>query len=320
MMFALAMFVLGVGLSAFFSGSETGFYRVSRMRLVLDALGGDWIARGLFWLTEHPSLFVATTLLGNNLAHHLVSSAMVLAAQSLSAGHLGEVALTLALTPVLFIYGELMPKNLFLHSPNRLLRRAAPPLFGFSVLFFPISAVLWGLNRLLTRWASRSDEPVRLALARRELQRMLEEGHEIGLLRPAQQRLARGIFEVAGRPVIEFAVPPAELPRARGDMTRQEILGLCRRYQIGAVCVEDSGPERRLIGYYRAVDLALDTGDLPTPPRRLLHFRPDDTHLNVVIHMQAAKDKLALVVDAAGRPLGAVHLDRLREPLFRGAR
>ena len=59
------LFFGGLLLSAFFSGSETGFYRVPRVRLLIDALGGDKKARGLLWMTNHPWLFVATTLVGN---------------------------------------------------------------------------------------------------------------------------------------------------------------------------------------------------------------------------------------------------------------
>ena len=58
-------------LSAFFSGSETGLYRVSRTRLVLDGLAGSRAARGIVWLLNHPSIFVATTLVGNNLANYV---------------------------------------------------------------------------------------------------------------------------------------------------------------------------------------------------------------------------------------------------------
>lgn len=124
---ALALAILGLALSALFSGTETGFYRAGRMRLVLDAWGGDWIARVLLWLTNRPFIYVATVLAGNNLANYLVSMSIVLAAASLFSGpsELAEFAMPLVLTPVLFVYGELLPKNLFLHAPNRLLRRGA---------------------------------------------------------------------------------------------------------------------------------------------------------------------------------------------------
>ncbi len=59
---ALFTAVVGLLLSAFFSGTETGFYRIARMRLTLDAIGRDQTARRLLWLVNHPSIFVATTL------------------------------------------------------------------------------------------------------------------------------------------------------------------------------------------------------------------------------------------------------------------
>ena len=47
MMLAVLLFIIGLSLSAFFSGSETGFYRVTRWRLVLESREGDAVARGL---------------------------------------------------------------------------------------------------------------------------------------------------------------------------------------------------------------------------------------------------------------------------------
>jgi Mg2+/Co2+ transporter CorB len=119
------MLLIGVLLSAFFSGSETGFYRVNRVRLVLDSRGGDLIARGLLYLTNNPSLFVATTLIGNNLANYVTSLAIVLITQEFFApeAHVAELVAPIALSPLLFVYGELLPKRLYYHAPYRLLRR-----------------------------------------------------------------------------------------------------------------------------------------------------------------------------------------------------
>ena len=77
MMLAVGVFLVGLMLSAFFSGSETGLYRVSRTRLVLDGLSGSFAGRGLVWMINHPAIFVATTLVGNNLANYLTSLAIV---------------------------------------------------------------------------------------------------------------------------------------------------------------------------------------------------------------------------------------------------
>ena len=79
MIIAALLFLVGLFLSAFFSGTETGLYRVSRTRLVLDGLSGSRAARGIVWLLNHPAIFVATALVGNNLANYLTSLAVVMA-------------------------------------------------------------------------------------------------------------------------------------------------------------------------------------------------------------------------------------------------
>ncbi|NQT12842.1 MAG: DUF21 domain-containing protein, partial [Planctomycetes bacterium] len=277
---ALTLAAVGLFLSAFFSGSETGFYRATRMRLVLDALGGDLVARGLVWLTNHPSMFVATTLVGNNLANYLTSLSIVMAVQATlggaghSAAHGGapqllaaELIAPLLLAPLLFVYGELLPKHLFLNAPNRLLRAGGPLFLLFVPLFFPISALLWGLNRLLAHFVAEPPEQVRLTLARRELKRVLEEGHEAGILHPSQVELARGIFAVANQPVTRYVTPLSEVGRARSDMSKEEVRRLARRLGLADVPVEDSGPEPRLIGYVRVIDLSLDPSGKLGPVR-----------------------------------------------------
>ncbi len=320
--FALGLAAVGLFLSAFFSGSETGFYRATRLRLVLDALGGDPIARGLVWLTNLPMLFVATVLVGNNAANYVTSLAIVIGAQALlpSGGHMAEMIAPLVLAPFLFVYGELLPKSLFLQAPNRLLRRVGPLLLVFVVLLYPVSVLLWGLNRLLARILGESPEPIRLTLARRELRRVLEEGHEVGILHPAQRALAQGIFAVASRSVAGFAVPLVQVPRARSDMTKEDVLRLARRYRIAVVPVESPQPDAGLVGYVRVIDLSLGASDDLGRLHTLLEIPESTTHLAALMQMQSANESLALVVDSHGRSIGVVTADGLREPLLRGSR
>ena len=67
---ALALFIACLRLSAFFSGVETGFYRVSYLRVSIDAQSGDPIARRILWFCQNPSDFVITALIGNNVAQY----------------------------------------------------------------------------------------------------------------------------------------------------------------------------------------------------------------------------------------------------------
>lgn len=331
---ALALAVVGLLLSAFFSGSETGLYRATRLRLVLDALGGSLNARGLLWLVNRPSLFVATTLLGNNLANYMITLATVMVADNLGAtrSRLFQIGMPLLMAPVLFIYGELLPKNLFLQAPNRLLRRVGPFLLGFTVLLAPLSGLLWAVDQFLQRLLRQSPDQIRATLARRELRRILEEGHEAGILRPVQRTLARGIFAIANQPVGRFATPLDRVPRAKASMNRQEILEMAQRYRLALVPVEapvsDDGPragaaapsgavwQRPLAGYVRVIDLALHPSPDVPPLAPLLRIGESSTLLAALTSLQTANEELASVVDGQGRALGIVSAEQLRERLL----
>jgi CBS domain containing-hemolysin-like protein len=234
--------------------------------------------------------------------------------------HTAELITPLVLAPVVLIYGELLPKSLFLQAPNRLLRRGGPLMLACVVLFFPVSAVLWWLNRLLARVVGKGSEPIRSRLARRELERVLEEGHEAGILYPAQRSLAQGIFAVANQPVSRFVAPLDRVPRARADMIKQDVLRLAQRYRIAVVPVEPPGAKGQLIGYLRVVDLRLSTTGELGPLRPLMEIPETASHLAALVQLQTAKEGLARVVDAAGQTVGIVTADRLREPLLPGGR
>src|SRR5690606_8956761 len=129
----LVVMMLGIGLrlSFFFSGSETGFYRMSLPRVSIDAQAGDPVAARLLWYSRHPARFVATTLVGNNLANYLVTFAISMGVMAI----FGEVTVTidvvstLLLAPAVFLFGELLPKNVYYRAPLHLLRRNSR-LFG----------------------------------------------------------------------------------------------------------------------------------------------------------------------------------------------
>ena len=146
-------------------------------------------------------MFVATTLVGNNLANYATSLAVVMGTERLvpGGGMLATIIAPIVISPVVFVLGELLPKNLFFEAPNRLLKRFAPPLLICTCLFAPITLLLWLFSRLLQMVTNTSPQDIRLTLARRELAELLTEGHEAGILQPAQQSLAQALLFVAGQ-------------------------------------------------------------------------------------------------------------------------
>lgn len=320
MIFPFVFGAIGLALSAFFSGSETGLYRASRIRLRVEAAAGDPLARVLLWLVHRPGLFVATALVGNNLANNMVSLAVVLFSQTAfpQPGHLAELLLTALLAPAIFVYGELLPKYLFLRAPNRLLRRGGFLFFLFTLLFLPVSIFVWGINFLANRLLGRPAQPVRFRLARRELRRILEDAHEVGVLQPIQRRLAEAVFSLAEQPVAQFALPLDNFLRVRSDRDKKELLQLAFDNQWSEILVEDASSEGQFLGYVELWELALRKEDALRPIHRLQSIPSEEKYLAALIQMERQKMRLAALVDRQGNTLGLLSLEHLRDRLFSG--
>jgi CBS domain containing-hemolysin-like protein len=318
MMLALGLFVVALACSAFFSGAETGFYRMTRLRLVMEAKAGDRVARIMLWLANQPALFVATTLVGNNLVNYLASLAAVMLAHGLfpAGGTTAEMLVALAAAPVLFTCGELLPKNLFFLAPNRLMRRCAPALVACTVLFSPLTVLLWLFSGVIKLFARQSGAELRLSLARRELNQMLAEGHESGLLRPVQRKLAQTMLSVAPQPIRNFAAPAGRVVRVTTTMTKSDMLRIAQRHRRHLLPIEDPQDKRRLVGFVRTIDLLLDDSAEPPAPEPLVELADGESFLSALGKLIAARDALGHVVNAAGKTVGFVTGRELRAVLL----
>jgi len=317
MTFALVLFGIGMALSAFFSGSETGFYRLNRARLLIQALEGDRVSRGLLWAVYHPSLFVATTLVGNNVANYVTSAAIVMAAAAwLPHWPLAELIAPMLFAPVIFVYGELLPKQLFLAAPNRLLRRCAPALGVAAIVFAPVSAVLWVFSKLLETIGQKSPEELQMVLARRELSEMLDEGEAVGLLGPTQQSLAQATLALGAKPIGNFTAPLSQFPRITSRHTPAKVVQLAKRQRRSLFPVEQTNRGKRdITGYVRAADCLLALNDV-LPIRSLLSINEKQTYLATITQMLAADQPIARVVDNKGKTVGFVTLVNLQDALL----
>jgi CBS domain containing-hemolysin-like protein len=226
-----------------------------------------------------------------------------------------ELVGPIVFAPVVFVYGELLPKNLFFLAPNRLLRRFGPLFLLFVLLFGPVAGMLWALGRLLQKVLGEAPEKVRLTLARKELEDVLQQGHDAGILKPAQHRLAQSLFAVANRPVTDFAMPLARVVTARRGDGKKEVLRLARRYRQPALPVIDP-QSRELVGYVRMIDLCLSGSETLSELRPLMTIAASETHVGALLSLQTRRESLAKVVDAQGKVQGLVYAQNLNEPLF----
>lgn len=317
--FSFLLLVIGIFLSAFFSGSETGFYRASRVRVVIAGLDGDRVSQYLIKLINNPTLFVATTLIGNNVANYLTSLAIVLLTRQATDSSAAEMLAPIMMAPLLFVYGELLPKNLFYQAPNFLLRLAAPLFLLFTCIFAPVAAVLWGMGRLLEQLLGQSPEKVRLTLARNELQQVLEDGLEAGILHPTQRHLGQNFFLVAAKPIGEFVTPIGRVQAIRIESTKEAALKFARQKRIAEIPVF-SRAKSNVIGFVRTVDLMVnhDVKRCEEIVRPLRDVAWSELFGETILQMQSSRENIVRVVGPRGKPIGLIGMDQLTDPLLKG--
>ncbi len=320
MILSIVVFFVGLVLSAFFSGSETGFYRVPRLRLVIDGVAGDRISQAMLWASNNPAIFVATALVGNNVANYLTSLAVVRIAGQLfpTGGLTAELLLTLAITPVVFIIGELMPKKAFLDAPYRLLRLCTPLLGFFGVLFAPISCMLWLASRLLSWMAGTSIEPLRMILRRNELEGMFEEGQAVGILSPAQRDLAQATFTLGGRSVRNYMIPLARQVHLTAKSDREAVLRLARRSKQDALPIKPESQKESSVRILRASRCLTHDTKEPLPYEMIPSYPATAHFLKVITELESNAQPLAALLGASGQVIGYVRLERLQMALLDG--
>lgn len=311
-------FLGGLALNMLCSGCETGFFRVTRVRLVVESLSGSWIARGLLYLVNNPSLYVATSLLGNNCAQYLISFSLLLATQQWFGGASEQVELVapLFVTPLLFVYGDLLPKSLFYHAPNRMLSIFGWPFLLLTVLSAPVLVVLWGIFQVLQRVLGDSPVRTRLSLAKKELQDVLEQGQEAGILQPSQRLLAQNLFAIAAQPISQHCLPVTRTAYVRLGQTREDALYAARRHQSPTIIVLDAA-KRRPAGYVHAADLYLHDQERVTRTLPMPSIAPNRSVLDTIIQMQSERAEMACVEDGQQGVIGFVQLAGLLKPLLK---
>ena len=319
MLFATLLFILGVALSAFFSGSETGFYRVPRVRLVIDGVAGSRIAQGLLWASNNPTAFVATTLVGNNLANYLTSLAVVIAAGYWmpGGGLAAELIPPLLFAPFVFVYGELLPKQAFLDAPYRLMKVAAPAFAVAAIVLLPISGVLWIASRMISWLSGVSKEPLRMTLRRRELSDVLSEGQEVGLLAPAQRDLALATFSLGGKPIKDYMIPLGRYPRLPAKINQEAVLATARKRKVDALPISLDNGKIKSFGCLRASRCALLVPGDPLPIEPLPIFAEGTPFLEVITQLESSAQPLAAICGSNNRVLGFVRLARLQQALWK---
>lgn len=324
----LTLLLLLLVLSAAFSGSETGVYSLSRMRLEAEASSGRKTARLLRALVRQDTTLLVTLLVGNNLMLELATQLVQgrLDAIDLLPDGARELAITLFLTPLVFVFGELLPKDLFRRRPHQLLAFLLPLLLASRVLLLPLVVPLVLLSRVLERVFRLRETELQRALRREEVLDVLALGSREGALPAQAAELARNVLVLRQTPVARVLVPWKRVETVSLDDAPAALYESVRRARFTRLPALAAGAEGVLEvrGYLHQLDVLSAGESGQGPPEagaspiasardpgaqlRPLPMLPPDLPVERALKRMRTSGQRVAVVGSPEKPLGLVSL------------
>ena len=313
MMITVGFFVL---LTGFFSGSETALMSLNRIKLRHLSESGDRNAKAIQTLLENPDQLFIAILIGTNLSIILASS--VFSAYLVGRGNsLVEVYTTLIITPLLLIFGEIIPKTLFRHNAFFLVTALTPLLKIFFYLFYPFSRAFQFLNDRLLRLLGQKDfETQPLVATKSELKYLIQESEKQGMLKTHERSMIYRIFDLGEKNVKRIMTPLHRIMALPASATVGEMLGQLRKSRFSWVPVYGKNLHQ-FVGFVSLFDVAYEEDvdkPLSTFIRPLVSVREEKAIDEVLVALQRKKSSMALVENADKTTVGLVTIeDLLRE-------
>ena len=312
----LGLALVGFTLTGLFAGLETGLYTLSVVRLTVRAGLGSPLAIRLRELLRRETRTLTVLLIGTNASSYLGTFA---ATELLHGTGLTDWSLifveAMLITPVLFVFAETLPKDLFRTYTNRWTYWGAPAIDLCRVVFtwtglLPLVQGLAGLAARLAHGRAEGD-----ATARQRISHLIMEGVGAGVLTAAQATLTDRALAMREQVVDRVMVPwtrVVSLPTDAGRDARESLFATRNFTRLPVT--DETGRVRGILTW---VDAVLRPGE---PTRELIQpplaFEPGTRLLDALSVMREQRQPLAVVADpATGRPLGIVTLKDLVEPL-----
>lgn len=308
----VGMLVASLAACAFFAGVETGAYAINRLRLAVRAERGDRRARILADELRMPNRWLATLLIGNVLMGDLASHAIGHMLDGAGFGPVASMAVNaLVLLPLLVVFGETLPKELFRIHCDTWTLVAAPMARIARWLLTAVGAVplvQWMGDAVVSRFGLAPSEVVD---ARQRVVELLREGR--GAVDERQVAMAGRVLHLARRHAGDLMTPWKRV-RTLGEGATPAVIRetLRSRPQARYPVIDAAG---RCTGLANAIDLLADPESPPAHVARpAIKVRPSTPTLEVLRLLRQGGASLAVVVEA-DHPVGVIGLRDVLEPV-----
>ncbi len=179
MIFNILIILIALIFSAFFSGMEIAFVSANKMHIELEKKKDTFLAKILSKLTQKPSKFITTMLVGNNIAiviYGYFMGELLMRFLAIPNPFLLLLVQTLISTIIILITAEFLPKAIFRIYANETLKIFALPAYLFLILFYLISQfIIFITDFFLKVFFNTKEDQVQLAFSKIELGNYISE-------------------------------------------------------------------------------------------------------------------------------------------------
>lgn len=330
---AIVIIVISLLFSAFFSGMEIAFISANKIHIEIEKKQDGFMAKVLAQLTRKPSKYIATMLIGNNIALVVYGLFMGDVLMNLFADwrtspytllrlmftDFSLLTQTIISTLIILLTAEFLPKVLFQIYSNTLLRLLALPAYVFYLLFSLISEfVIWISNIILKVFFKTEGDEVQLAFSKMELGDYISEQMEAiekeGKI-DSEIQIFQNALEFSTVKAREVMVPRTEIAAVELHETPKNLAKLFTETGFSKILVFKDTIDN-VIGYVHSYELFKK----PKTIKSILlpvEFVPETMLINDILNILIKKRKsIAVVLDEYGGTSGVMTVEDIVEELF----
>lgn len=328
MIFTDVFIVLCLLLSAFFSGMEIAFVSSNRIYLEIEKSQSGVTSNVLKTITQNPSQFIATMLLGNNIALVLYGIFMgdrilqLFFPETFLSGQASLIVIfyqTLISTAIILLTAEFLPKVFFQLYANTFIKIFALPVAIFYFLFYPITySIIEFTDIILKRFFKTGNDEVQLSFSKVELGNYIEEQLESSQNKEnldSEIEIFQKALDFSEVKTREAMVPRAEVIAVEEQTSIEDIKALFITTGLSKIPVYKETIDQ-ILGYVHAFEIIKQ----PKTLKNILlpvAYVPETMLVNDVLKLLTRQHKsIAVVIDEYGGTSGIVTVEDIVEELF----
>ncbi|MBN2120431.1 MAG: HlyC/CorC family transporter [Candidatus Omnitrophica bacterium] len=308
------LFVILIVCSAFFSGSETAFFSLSKVRLE-KFKKKNRKALGIEDLKEKPDYLLASILLGNMFVNIAFASSVA----ALFIGFSGKYGIFLSIAAsslIILIFGEILPKMIAINTAEKFALISSYVLRIFNMIVFPLCWLVIGISKNLFKWIFRRDIRQENILTEQELKEALEVGKTQGIIDEEEEDMIHLILEFSDKEASEIMTPRIDVKAIDIEEIPDKIYETLRQFKHSYVPVFRENIDD-IVGVLRTKDYFLDEEKSLEKLLRGPVFVPETKNIgDLMKELLSKKEKMALVVDEHGGFSGIVTQEDVQEEVF----